>query len=98
MIRMPGPDLNVTRHSLTDAEMTRDYAVTPTPVMIFRAELNESTLPGPRHIAFGPSVIGLFIDLRVLAMIFAVVFISLVVWFIGFRKGGGGENNNGNEE
>jgi len=45
--------------------------------MIFRAELNQSVLPGPRYMAFGPSVIGISVNLRLLAVVFAGVFARL---------------------
>jgi hypothetical protein len=97
-IKTPGPDLNVTNHSFTDAEMTRNYAVTPTPITIFRAELTAETLPGPRYMAFGPSVIGLSIDPRLLAMCFAVVLVGLVIWFVVLRKRGGDETEKEKKE
>jgi hypothetical protein len=85
-IKAPGPDLNITNHSFTNAEMTRDYAVTPTPITIFRAEVTAETLPGPRYMAFGPSVISLSIGPRLLAVCFAVVLVGLVVWFMVLRR------------
>ncbi|MGA2122324.1 MAG: hypothetical protein ABSG49_09835 [Methanoregula sp.] len=86
VMKTPGPDLNVTNHSFTDAEMMEDFAVTPTPITIFRAEVTAETLPGPRYMAFGPSIIGFSIDPRLLVMCFAVVIVSLVVWFVVLRK------------
>lgn len=94
----PGPDLNVTNHSFTNTEMGRAYAVTPTPITIFKAEVTAETLPGPRYMAFGPSVIGFSIDPRVLAVCFAVVLIGLVIWFVGFRKHDGDEPDDGKKE
>ena len=98
MRQMPGTYFNITRHPFTGADMVRDYAVTPTPVTIFRAELNVTTLPGPRYMAFGPSLIGLAIDPRMIAVTFAVVLVGLVVWFIGFRKRDREDEDDGNEE
>ncbi len=92
MRQMPGTNFNITR-PFTGADMVLGYAVTPTPVTIFRAELNETTLPGPRYMAFGPSVIGIAIDPWLLAVLFAAVFAGFVAWYVGFRKRGGGENN-----
>jgi hypothetical protein len=97
-MQTPGTNFNVTRHPFSSTGMTRDYAVTPTPVTIFRAELNETTLPGPRYMAFGPSVIGLAIDPRQPAVLFAAVFAGFAIWSVGFRKRGGGENNDGEEK
>jgi hypothetical protein len=86
MLITPGPDYNTSNHSFTDGERIREYAADPTPVTIFRAELNESTLPGPRYMAFGPSTIGLSIDPRMLAMIAAVIFAGLAIGFIVVRR------------
>jgi hypothetical protein len=98
MIQTPGTNFNVTWHPFAGAEMVRDYAVSPTPVTIFRAELNETTLPGPRYMAFGPSIIGLAIDPRLLTVLFAAVFAGFIAWSVSFRKRGGGEDNHGKEE
>ena len=43
------------------------------PVTLFRAELNETSLPGPRYMAFGPSVISLSIDPLLLVILITVV-------------------------
>ena len=82
----PGPNLNVTNLSLTDAELSGAPAVTPTPITVFQAEVTAETLPGPRYMGFGPSVIGLSIDPRLLVVCFAVVLIGLVIWFVCIRK------------
>ena len=85
-MKTPGPDLNVTNRSFTDAAWIRGYGVTPTPITIFRAEVTAKTLPGPRYMAFGPSVISLSVDPRLLAVCFAVVLVSLVVLFMVLRR------------
>jgi hypothetical protein len=84
--REPGPDFNVTGHPFTDAGMARAVVEYPTPITIFKAEVTAETLPGPRYMGFGPSVIALSIDPRLLAVCFAVVLIGLVIWFVSFRK------------
>jgi hypothetical protein len=80
------PELNVSNYSFNGTGIPGEFAAGPTPVTIFRAEINESTLPGPRYMAFGPSVIGLFIDPGMLAVIFAIVLVCLVTWFVILRK------------
>jgi hypothetical protein len=52
------------------------------PVTLFRAELNEIHLPGPRYMAFGPSVISLSIDPLLLAILITVVALSIGVWYV----------------
>lgn len=42
------------------------YHSTPSPVTIFRAELHETSLSGPRYMAFGPSTIEYSADPMVL--------------------------------
>lgn len=88
MMSLSQPDLNVTYNGSVNDLITDEYKAEPTPVTIFRAELNQSTLPGPRDMGFGPSVIDIAIDPRVLAMIFGVVLIGLVIWFVCFREKG----------
>lgn len=67
----------------------------PTPVELFHAELDQAALPGPRYMAFGPSVIALSIDPRLLAACFAVALIALVIWFVSFRDRDGDQGGNG---
>ncbi|MFA6331526.1 MAG: hypothetical protein WCX22_01115 [Methanoregula sp.] len=86
MMTLSQTDLNVTYNGSVNDLITDEYKAEPTPVTIFRAELNQSTLPGPRDMGFGPSVIDIAIDPRVLAMIFGVVLIGLVIWFVCFRE------------
>ena len=92
LVRMHGGDFNVTPHPFTDTGIIRDSAVTPTPVTLFRAELNRTELPGPRYMAFGPGVIAVSIDPRLLAVIFAATLAALVIWLLVVRKKSSGEN------
>ena len=92
LVRMHGMDFNVTSHPFTDAGMMQDSAVTRTPVTLFRAELNQTELPGPRYMAFDPGVIAVSIDPRLLAVIFAATLAVLVIWLLVVRKKSGGEN------
>lgn len=84
----PGPNLNITNHSISTDGQTGDFVAGPTPVTILRVELNQSTLPGPRDMGYGPSVIDLSIAPQILAVIFIIVLIGLVIWFIRKRKPG----------
>jgi hypothetical protein len=52
------------------------------PVTLFRAEWNETSLPGPRYMAFGPSVIAVTIDPLILVVILATVALCGVAWYI----------------
>jgi len=82
----PGIDPNTTNLSLASVEDIPEFTVTPTPVDLFHARLDAETLPGPRYMGFGPSVIGISIDPRLLAAGFAVALITLVIWFVSFRN------------
>ncbi|PKG33678.1 MAG: hypothetical protein CW742_01755 [Methanoregula sp.] len=86
MMITPGIDPNTTNLSLANVENLPEITVTPTPIDIFHAELDAETLPGPRYMAFGPSVIGISIDPRLLAVCFAVALITLVIWFVSIRN------------
>jgi flagellar basal body-associated protein FliL len=59
-----------------------EYHATLQPVTLFRAELNETSLPGPRYMAFGPSVISLSIDPIFLVILITLVVLSIVVWYV----------------
>ena len=50
----PGPDLNITNHSISTIRKTGDFAPGPTPITIFHVKLNQNTLPGPRDMGCGP--------------------------------------------
>lgn len=88
MMVSSGIDPNTTNLSLANVEGIPEFTVTPTPLNLFHAELDAETLPGPRYMGFGPSVIGISIDPRLLAVCFAVVLIALVIWFVSFRNRG----------
>jgi hypothetical protein len=94
----PGPDFNTSNHSFTDGRNAGEFAAAPTPVTVFRADLDESTLPGPRYMAFGPSTIGLFVDPRMLAVIAAIVFAGLAIGFVVVRRLMAGEDGAGGKK
>ncbi len=52
------------------------------PITLFRAEWNETSLPGPRYMAYGPSVIAMTIDPLLLVIILATVALCGVTWYI----------------
>jgi len=86
MMVTQGVSTNITNLSFTRQGEITEFTVTPTPIDLFRAELDEETLPGPRYMAFGPSVIGISIDPRLLAVCFAIALIALVIWFVSIRN------------
>ena len=81
----PGPNLNITNHSIDNIHQSGHFVAGPTPITILHAELNQSTLPGPRDMGFGPSTIDLSIAPHLLAVIFIIILIGLVLWFVWKR-------------
>lgn len=62
------------------------------PVTLFRAEWNETSLPGPRYMAFGPSVIAVTIDPLLLVVILAIVALCGLAWYIFRHRQGVGDD------
>lgn len=58
------------------------YHPTPSPVTIFRAELHETSLSGPRYMAFGPSTIEFSADPMMLFFLGIVVILGAAA--VGF--------------
>jgi len=56
------------------------------PITIYRAELNDTTLPGPRYMAFGPSVISVSINPLLLGILILIIALSGAVIYIIRRK------------
>ncbi|WP_394698813.1 hypothetical protein [uncultured Methanoregula sp.] len=75
-------ELNNDKSPVWNASHPVEYHATPQPVTLFRAELNETHLPGPRYMAFGPSSINLVIDPLLLAVVILVVALSIITWFV----------------
>jgi len=91
-------DGNITNLTFNGSRGMPDYEPGPTPVELFRAELDQAVLPGPRYMAFGPSVIAISIDPRLLAACFAVALIALVIWFVSFRNHNGKQGESGGQD
>jgi hypothetical protein len=77
-----GPDLNITNYTFTNETIPAEYRVTREPIKL-QLELNQTTLPGPRYMAFGPSYIGVWIDPVVLVVLLIIaVFVVCLVYYI----------------
>ena len=74
--------LNKDNSSLWGRSHPVEYQKTLQPVTLFRAELNETHLPGSRYMAFGPSVIGLTLDPVSLVILITVAALSVGVWYV----------------
>ena len=80
------PDLNVTNGSFLNSSVPVKFQHTPEPITIFRFELNQTSLPGPRYMAYGPSVIGLSLDPVLLEGLIAGVVIVVACWYVFLNK------------
>ncbi len=85
----PYPSLNYTLHNgtLPNASFQRESETAPAPVTIYNFELGQTSLPGPRYMAYGPSTIALAIDLRIIAVLIAIGAIIIGVWYLYPRNG-----------
>jgi hypothetical protein len=82
---MPVPDLNRTGTSLANMSVPPGYQSTHAPLAVLKVEVTASSLPGPRDMAYGPSVIGLSLDPISIAAVIAV-FVIIAGGYLYFRK------------
>ena len=82
----PVPDLNRTGTSIANMTVPPEYQNSPAPLTVFKAEVTASSLPGPRDMAYGPSVIGFSVDPRFLAIIVMVIAVAIIGYFLYSRK------------
>ena len=78
------PSLNYSLHNgtLPNASFQREHGAAPAPITIYRFELDQTSLPGPRYMAYGPSVFSLEVDPRLLAVVIAICVIFAGVWYL----------------
>lgn len=71
-----------------------DYRKNPQPITVFEVGVSETSLPGPRYMAFGPSVIGISISPNVLGAL--VILLSFALAAVCIRAiGRWGRNGKG---
>jgi hypothetical protein len=58
------------------------YHATPEPVTIFKTGVSDTSLPGPRSMAFGPSVIGISVSPVILSTLIVLAFLGIAAWGI----------------
>ena len=73
--------------TLPNASFQREHGTAPAPITIYRFELNQTLLPGPRYMAYGPSVFSLEVDPRLLAVVIAICAIFAGFWYLLPRNG-----------
>ena len=66
--------------------MQERYGANPTPVTIYHFELEETSLPGPREMAYGPRLIALAMDPRLIAVLVAGCAIIAGAWYLLPRR------------
>jgi len=68
----PSMNYSLYNGTLPNASFQREHRTGPAPITIYRFEPDQTSLPGPRDMAYGPSVISLEVDLRLLAVLIAI--------------------------
>ena len=68
--------------TLPNASFQREHGTAPAPITIYRFELDQTSLPGPRYMAYGPSVFSFEVDPRLLAVVIAICVIFAGVWYL----------------
>jgi len=83
------PLLNFTLHNKTlpNASFQQEHGATPAPITVYRFELDQTSLPGPRYMAYGPSAIALAIDTWIIAILVAIGAIITGLWYLYPRNG-----------
>jgi hypothetical protein len=81
--------MNYSLHNgaLPNASFQREHRTAPAPITIYRFELDQTSLPGPRDMAYGPSVISPEVDSRLPAVLIAICAIFAGVWYLFPRNG-----------
>jgi len=74
--------LNVNNASSWNISLPIQYQENVKPITLFKAEWNETRLPGPRYMAYGPSVIAVAFDPILLVVILATVALCGIAWYI----------------
>jgi hypothetical protein len=75
-------EFNTPNSSILNETIHTSFHETPEPVTVFRIEVTETALPGPRYMAFGPSVIGISIDPVILSTLIVLGVIGIGAWCI----------------
>jgi len=76
------PGIAPTNGSGINETALENYHKSPEPVTIFEAEVSETALPGPRYMAFGPSVIGISVSPVILSAVIVLVVLGIAAWCI----------------
>jgi hypothetical protein len=84
------PHFDAASSSMINDTALAPYHRNPELVTLFKAEVRDTVLPGPRYMAFGPSAIGISMDPVILSALIVLGVIGIAAWYI--RNYGGREN------
>jgi hypothetical protein len=92
MERPSQSDLNLTNinGSLTNGSLPAVVTPAATPITLLHLELNQTSLPGERYMAFGPSVIDIAVPPALLVILGIVAGGGAVAWYLLGRVGRNG--------
>jgi ABC-type antimicrobial peptide transport system permease subunit len=76
------PGIAFVNGSIINETALEPFKTTQEPVTIFHSEVVEPALPGPRYMAFGPSVIDISMNPIVLAALIVLVILVIAAWCI----------------
>jgi hypothetical protein len=82
----PSLDYSLHNGTLPNASMQERYGANPTPVTIYHFELEDTSMPGPREMAFGPRLIALAMDPMLIAVLIAGCAIIAGAWYLLPRR------------
>lgn len=69
-------------HTEINSTIPDKFPAAPDPVTVIHVEVSETSLPGPRYMAFGPSVIDISTSPAIIGGIVVLVFIGIAAWCI----------------
>jgi hypothetical protein len=87
------PEIPAINQSEPNETALESYKRTPEPITVFKAEVNETSMPGPRYMAFGPSVIELSVSPAILIAFAVLVVLGIGAWFLWAKRQQDDEDN-----
>ena len=83
-----GKPINVTEinGALPNGTLPATFTPAPTPITLVHLVLNQTSLPGERYMAFGPSVLDISIDPVLLTLIVGGIGVAAGAWYV-FGRG-----------
>jgi len=79
---IPDQGFTPVNHTAINESALRQYREPPQPVTVFHVEVSETSLPGPRYMAFGPSIIDISLDPVFFSILAILVSLAGTVWCI----------------